>query len=49
MTNTITDQPVNKYTYDYPRPAVTVDIILFTFYDNDLKVLLNQRFHLEAM
>ena len=32
-----------KYVYDYPRPAVTVDIILFTFHDNDLKVLLIRR------
>ena len=31
------------YVYDYPRPAVTVDIILFTFYAGDLKVLLIQR------
>lgn len=33
------------YTYDYPRPSVTVDIILFTFHDNTLKVLLVQRDH----
>lgn len=33
------------YTYEYPRPSVTVDIILFTFYENDLKVLLIQRNH----
>ena len=31
------------YVYEYPRPAVTVDIILFTFYAGDLKVLLIQR------
>jgi 8-oxo-dGTP diphosphatase len=31
------------YCYEYPRPAVTVDIILFTFTDNDLKVLLIER------
>ena len=35
--------PPEKYVYDYPRPAVTVDIILFTFHDNDLKVLLIRR------
>ena len=35
--------PPPKYVYDYPRPAVTVDIILFTFHDNDLKVLLIRR------
>lgn len=31
------------YTYDHPRPAVTVDIILFTFHQEELKVLLIQR------
>jgi len=32
-----------QYLYDYPRPAVTVDIILFTFRDSQLQVLLIQR------
>jgi 8-oxo-dGTP diphosphatase len=31
------------YTYDYPHPAVTVDIVLFTIQDDDLKALLIQR------
>ena len=31
------------YTYDYPHPAVTVDIVIFTIEDDDLKVLLIQR------
>ncbi len=31
------------YVYEHPRPAVTVDIILFTFHSADLKVLLVQR------
>ena len=31
------------YTYDYPHPAVTVDIVIFTIVDDDLKVLLIQR------
>ena len=31
------------YTYDYPHPAVTVDIVLFTIEDDDLKALLIQR------
>lgn len=31
------------YTYDYPRPAVTTDIILFTFTESELRVLLVQR------
>ncbi len=32
-----------SYQYDYPRPAVTVDIILFTFRAGRLQVLLIQR------
>jgi 8-oxo-dGTP diphosphatase len=31
------------YTYEYPRPALTVDCILFGFDEGDLKVLLIQR------
>jgi 8-oxo-dGTP diphosphatase len=31
------------YTYDYPRPAVTVDLVIFTIAENDLKVLLIRR------
>jgi len=31
------------YTYDYPHPAVTVDIAVVTIHDNDLKVLLIRR------
>ena len=31
------------YTYDYPHPAVTVDIAAFTVEDNGLKVLLIRR------
>ncbi len=31
------------YTYNYPHPAVTVDIVVFTIEDDDLKVLLIQR------
>lgn len=31
------------YTYDYPHPAVTVDVVLFTIRDDDLKALLIQR------
>ena len=38
-------QPTGPYCYEYPRPAVTVDIILFTFVENDLKVLLIERKH----
>ena len=45
VSETSSDKPSGPYCYEYPRPAVTVDIILFTFYDNDLKVLLIQRRH----
>jgi 8-oxo-dGTP diphosphatase len=31
------------YTYDYPRPALTVDIAVFTLKDNQLQILLIQR------
>lgn len=31
------------YTYDYPRPAVTVDLVIFTIAEDDLKVLLIRR------
>ncbi|GAB4577710.1 MAG: NUDIX domain-containing protein [Anaerolineales bacterium] len=31
------------YTYDYPRPAVTADIVVFTVRENQLNVLLIQR------
>lgn len=31
------------YTYDYPRPALTVDVVAFTFKDNCLQVLLIRR------
>jgi 8-oxo-dGTP diphosphatase len=33
------------YSYDFPRPSVTVDIILFTFHEDRLKVLLIRRNH----
>jgi len=36
------------YTYDYPHPAVTVDIVIFTIVDDDLKVLLIQRARRES-
>jgi len=31
------------YTYDYPRPMVTVDVVVFTIIDDDLRVLLVKR------
>ncbi|MBQ6771869.1 MAG: NUDIX hydrolase [Bacteroidales bacterium] len=32
-----------KYTYDYPRPAVTTDCVVFGFDGSELKVLLIER------
>ena len=32
-----------KYTYDYPRPAVTTDCVVFGFDGHDLKILLSER------
>lgn len=32
-----------KYTYDYPRPAVTTDCVVFGFDGHDLKILLIER------
>ena len=32
-----------NYTYEYPRPAVTVDLVIFTIAENDLQVLLIRR------
>jgi len=33
------------FAYEHPRPSVTVDIILFTFHEGQLKVLLIRRKH----
>ena len=33
----------NLYSYDYPRPALTTDCVIFGFDETDLKVLLIQR------
>jgi 8-oxo-dGTP diphosphatase len=33
----------NKYSYDYPRPALTVDAVIFTLIDHEFKVLLIKR------
>lgn len=35
--------PMGKFSYDYPRPALTVDIVVFTLRDHTLQVLLIQR------
>ena len=34
---------VGQYSYAHPRPAVTVDVVLFTFTDGELRTLLIQR------
>lgn len=34
---------IGRYTYDHPRPALTVDIVVFTLRDEQLLVLLVQR------
>lgn len=34
---------MQQYTYAYPRPEVTVDVVLFTFSDGELRTLLIQR------
>jgi 8-oxo-dGTP diphosphatase len=31
------------YTYEHPRPSVTVDLVIFTIAEHDLKVLLIRR------
>ena len=45
MNQEVVRDGAGRFCYDYPRPAVTTDVILFTFHDNDLKVLLIQRKH----
>ncbi len=35
--------PKPQYVYKYPRPAVTVDMVVFTFQEAELRVLLIQR------
>jgi len=37
--------PAVAYTYDHPRPAVTVDMILFAYQSGELTVLLIRRTH----
>jgi 8-oxo-dGTP diphosphatase len=37
--------PAAAYTYDHPRPAVTVDMILFAYQNGELTVLLIRRTH----
>ena len=33
----------SRYTYDWPRPMVTVDAVVFVFFDNRAKILLINR------
>jgi 8-oxo-dGTP diphosphatase len=39
----VNHSPVKQYVYSHPRPAVTVDIILFVFQEGELRVLLIRR------
>lgn len=42
--NTCGEHPeLSMYTYEYPRPALTVDIVIFTLRENRLHILLIQR------
>ena len=34
---------MSPFTYEYPRPSLTVDVVAFTLRDNRLQVLLIQR------
>ena len=34
---------MSKYTYDFPRPALSVDIVIFSVWNEALQVLLIQR------
>jgi len=36
---------MNKYCYEYPRPALTVDVVLFRFKEGELETLFIQRGH----
>lgn len=45
MTTVVLPAPAHQYTYEYPRPAVTVDVILFAFQHDELTVLLIKRTH----
>jgi len=37
------NRPLNKFQYEYPRAALTVDIVVFALDEEDLKVMLIQR------
>jgi 8-oxo-dGTP diphosphatase len=43
VSETLIKSQTPRYSYDYPRPAVTVDIILFVFQEDQLRVLLIRR------
>ena len=38
-------EPERKHCYEYPRPAVTVDIVIFAGSENSVEVLLIKRAH----
>jgi len=43
VSNVLQTIPTKSFAYQYPRPAVTVDIILFVFQQEQLRVLLIRR------
>jgi len=43
VSDTLLTVPAKPFAYQYPRPAVTVDIILFVFQQDQLRVLLIRR------
>jgi 8-oxo-dGTP diphosphatase len=43
VTGSVLQTPKGQYQYEHERPSVTVDIILFTFQDDQLRVLLVRR------
>jgi 8-oxo-dGTP diphosphatase len=43
FTNSLTHNSLNAHTYRYPRPALTVDCVVFGFDETDLKVLVIKR------
>ncbi len=43
FTDVLQRAPVTAFSYDHPRPALTVDVVIFTLQEQALKVLLIQR------
>lgn len=45
VNNSESTNHTETYTYRYPRPAVTADVVLITYHEDQLQVLLVQRKH----